>query len=60
VLDKVANRIAETDAKVDRLARELVARIRCLTVDIAELTKELTAIVCSRGPRCSGSPAAES
>lgn len=50
VLDEVAERIADTAGTVARLARELVARIRCLTVDIAELTKELTAVVSAMAP----------
>ncbi len=38
VLDKVAERIADTAGTVARHARELVTRIRCPTLDIAELT----------------------
>src|SRR5215471_16905423 len=49
-LRQVFSRIAETEGTVARLARELVERIRVITLDIDELTKEITALVAAMGP----------
>jgi hypothetical protein len=48
------------DAAGARLARELVARIRCLTVERAQVTKELTAVVSAMAPTLLAVPAAGS
>jgi transposase len=50
VLDQVAARIANTEGTVARLARELVERIRVITLDINELTKEITGQVAAMAP----------
>lgn len=49
-LQQVFVRIAETEGTVARLARELVERIRVITLDINELTKEITALVAAMAP----------
>jgi transposase len=51
VLHQVAARIAETDGTVARLARELVERIRIMTLGIDELTGEITTLVATMAPR---------
>jgi len=50
VLDQVAACIANTEGTVARLARELVERIRVITLDINELTKEITGQVAAMAP----------
>jgi transposase len=49
-LEQVAGRIVEADGTVARLARELVERIRSLTADIDQLTKEIAALVTGMAP----------
>ena len=49
-LQQVFIRIAETEGTVARLARELVERIRVITLDIDELTKEIAALVAAMAP----------
>lgn len=49
-LEQVAVRVAGIAGTVARLARELVDRIRILTVDIGELTNELTDLVVALAP----------
>jgi transposase len=49
-LDQVAVRIANTPGTVSRLSRDLVQRIRLITVDIDELTTEITALVSTMAP----------
>jgi transposase len=49
-LDQVAVRIANTPGTVSRLSRDLVQRIRLITVDIDELTTEITVLVSTMAP----------
>ena len=49
-LQQVFIRIAETEGTVARLARELVERIRVITLDIDELTKQIAALVAAMAP----------
>lgn len=50
VLKQVAARITDFDGTVARLARDLTERIRTISADIDELTKEITALVKAMAP----------
>jgi transposase len=56
VLDQVAARIAVSGGTVARLARELVERVRALSLDINELTKEISVLVTTLAPTLLGIP----
>jgi len=49
-LDAIAARLEAFDGTVAWVARDLVARIRALTVDTNELERRITQMVCSRAP----------
>jgi transposase len=50
VLQQVAARLVGANGTVGRLARELVERIRVLTLDIDDLTNEITTMVAAMAP----------
>lgn len=56
VLDQVAARIADSGGTVARLAREIVERVRALTLDINELTKQISVLVTALAPTLLGIP----
>jgi len=55
-LDAIADRLCGIEGPVARIAADLVARVRDLTVDIKALQREITALVTDQAPNLLGVP----